>query len=261
MKLLILSDLHIGNQFYRNEFSLLKYKRLLQTNIKEDYDMVVISGDVFQHTIMRTNISPYSILNNLFNGKNVVFCLGNHQFAFESYNDVIEYWKKNQYNYNGNNVFCLDVIDKVIINDINFVGNVFWYDFSMNKNQFLMNGQIIENWLDASIQNFDPIKQNKLCQNKILSSLSKDKRNILVTHMVPHWTLNTFSIQQECSMYNAYSGNYDFLKKIKSFNIEYAICGHTHKRQIKQIYNIKCINIGNDYVFKNGKIVNLIVEV
>lgn len=257
MKALILSDLHINQEYYNDIFGQKKYKKILENQIKEDFDIVLIAGDVFEHRIMNTKQNPFDILNFLFDEKEVVFCLGNHEFAYEHFNDVMKYWSK----FSNNNIHCLDVCNNVVINNVNFVGNVFWYDFSLNKNPMLMKGEIVDGWLDATIKEFDPIKENEINKNKILKSIDENRRNILITHMVPHWLLNSFSIDQEMSLYNAYSGNYDFLKEIKNKNIEYAICGHTHRRECKDIYGIHCINIGNDYYFKTNRIEYMIIEI
>lgn len=260
MKILILSDLHISYPTISDSFAILKLKRSFDNNIKEDYDVVAISGDIFESSIMKYNnpfVNPYVILSELFNNKPVVFCLGNHEFAYQDYYKVLDYYEKMQKN---NNVYCLDICNNVVIDNINFVGNVFWYDFSLNQNRTLMKGEIIEGWLDKTIINFDPIKYNEINKKSIIEHLSGKHKNIVITHTVPHWSLNTFAIEEPYSLYNAYSGCKDFLSEIKDKSIEYAICGHTHRREIKEIYNIKCINIGNDYFFRTNKIENMMVK-
>jgi predicted phosphodiesterase len=73
--------------------------------------------------------------------------------------------------------------------------------------------------------------------------------------MVPHIELNTFSQEDPESPYNAYSGMKRFLLDIQDqgINLTHAICGHTHRREMKTIWGIDCINIGNDYYFRTGK--------
>lgn len=260
MKALILSDLHISAEYYFSGFKNTKYKRILNDFIKDDYDIVIISGDVFECSIMRVNENPFDLLNFLFNGKPVVFCLGNHEFAYQDYNKVIDYWNKMQNESKNKDIHCLDVENGVEIGDWKFVGNVFWYDWSLNQNQMLMKGEILDSWLDTTIKNFNAEKEHEKCKEQILKNVSKNKNNILVTHCVPHWSLNTFSIEEPYSAYNSYSGCKDFLNELKDLNFKYSFCGHTHRREIKEIYGIKCYNIGNDYLFKTNKIVNEIVE-
>lgn len=259
MKALVLSDLHISMEYVKYDIKRESFKKELERQIKEHYDIVLISGDVFEHSVIHYT-NPFFFLNYFFNSKKVIFCLGNHEFAYEKYQDVINKWTFCSDKYRGNNIYCLDICNYVDIDNYRILGNVFWYDFSLNKNRLLMKGEIIDGWLDATIEDFDPIKENENCQNKIINNISDDKTNILLTHMVPHEQLNTFSIEEPDSVYNAYSGNADFLQKIENKNFKYAICGHTHRREIKTIHNINCINIGNDYFFRTHKIEYFIIE-
>ena len=56
-------------------------------------------------------------------------------------------------------------------------------------------------------------------------------------------------------MYNTYMG------KDQGYDIEYAICGHTHRRECKEIWSIKCVNIGNDYYFRSGMISYMSIDI
>ena len=126
-----------------------------------------------------------------------------------------------------------------------------------------MKGEILDGWLDSTIENFDPLVECQKCKEQILNNLSKDLTNILVTHMVPHKDLNYFSKEDPYSSWNAYSGCERFLLDCQDagFNdIEYAICGHTHQRECKEIWGIKCINIGNDYYHRCNCITNMMIE-
>ena len=255
MKALVLSDLHLPSNTLAAKFYNDKTIRQFKEQIKDDFDIVLISGDVVESSIIRSSNNPLEYLYNIFN-KPVIFCLGNHEFAYQDFNNVIKYWSQWKHPH----VHCLDVDGSVQIENVNFVGNVFWYDFSLNKNPLVMQGEILDGWLDATIENFDPIHENIKCQRQIVDNLSKDMKNVLITHMVPHIELNWFSLEQPHSPYNAYSGNYDFLGELSEYNVEYAICGHTHKRICKEINGIKCINIGNDYFFRTNKIEYMIIE-
>lgn len=258
MKILVLSDLHFStNEFVFKPDELRNRIQSIIGKELEAADLVAISGDVVEASIMKFTLDPLQILYQIFQ-KEVVFCLGNHEFAYNDYSDVINYWKQFKHEH----VHCLDVDGHFVKDNVNFVGNVFWYDFSLNENPTVMQGEILDGWLDATIKNFDPIKENKKCQEQILSNLSKDKTNILITHTVPHRDLNSFSREQPYSPYNAYSGNMDFIQTIldSNYKVEYALCGHTHRREMKEIHRVYCINIGNDYYFKTGWINSMIIE-
>ena len=264
MKILILSDLHISTDFTRNLFQVLKYKKLLEKNIKQNYDMVLISGDVFEHRVPKYQ-NVFQILQILFNEKPVVFCLGNHEFADEDYQTVLKTYDI-QYQvfkekFPNNECICLDISHKYDFGNNRIVGNVFWYDWSLNHCKALMKGQLIEEWLDASIKNFDPMKQHEICKEQILNNIDSSKNMILLTHTVPHEDLNSFSKDTPYSPFNSYSGVKDFLIQLKDKNFKYAICGHTHRREMKEIYGINCINIGNDYFFNTQKINYFIINI
>ena len=91
--------------------------------------------------------------------KDVVFCLGNHEFAFQSHPEVLKWWSK----WSHPNVHCLDVEGFYERDGYRFVGNVLWYDWSLNKCRQLMQGEIIDGWLDATIKDFDAMKENEKC--------------------------------------------------------------------------------------------------
>ena len=257
MKALVLSDLHLQTIVFTDIFRFEKTKRILQNQINGEYDVVLISGDIFESSIYRHDVND--ILNKLYQlfEKDVIFFLGNHEFAYKNIDYVLDYWKNGKHDH----VFCLDVLNKVEISGITFVGNIFWYDFTLNKNRTLMQGEVVDGWLDSTIDNFDPIEENKKCKQQILNSLSKENINVLITHTVPHIDLNMFSIDMPTSLYNAYSGCENFLSELNNFNVKYAICGHTHRRVCKEIYGINCINIGNDYFFKTNKIEYMIIDI
>lgn len=264
MKILILSDLHIPPEMITSLFKLEKYKRILQKQIHSEYDMVLISGDVFEHRVPKYQ-NVFELLYILFNGKPVVFCLGNHEFAYEKHQNVLktyniqyQIFKEKEPN---SNIICLDVNGYYDFGNNRIVGNVFWYDWSLNHCRTLMKGELIEEWLDFSIEEFDPMKEHEKCREQILKNIDRTKNMILLTHTVPHKELNSFTKDDPISPFNAYSGVKDFLKEIKDQNFKFSICGHTHRREIKDIYGIHCINIGNDYFFRNNKIKRVIVNV
>ena len=266
MNITVLADLHISHDYFVSSYKLEKFKRILHSNIPNNYDIILIAGDVFEH-FAPNYINVFSTLDFLFNGKPVVFCLGNHEFAYENYNNVLSTYKKMNDEYikttNKHNICCLDISNFYDITNTNYriVGNVFWYDFSLNKNMLLMKGDILDNWLDSTIINFDPIKEHEICKQNILNSINSNKNHILLTHTVPHIDLNAFSINEPYSAYNAYSGVNDFLNTIKNNNFKWAFCGHTHIKESKVIHNINCVNIGNDYYFKTNKITSFSFDI
>lgn len=245
MNILVLSDLHF--HFWNNESAVAYYKKIIHDKIlnKEQYDCIVISGDIWEATFVGKKYNPYKFLSDLFEVDcPIICCLGNHEFAYNSCTDVLNWFKSFIDRYN---VHILDIENNFLFNNVNFVGNVFWYDNTLLNNPLGIPDKISMNWLDSTIRYFTPSIWNNKCKQQILENLKLDSNitNILVTHTVPHYKMNWFSIYEPNSLYNQYSGCKDFLKDVK--NVSWSICGHTHKHMSDTIYNINCINVGNDY--------------
>ena len=259
MKILCLADLHL--YFVQNKEKITEYKKQLFnlfSTIK--CDLILIAGDIFESTIMQTQLNPYKELRNLFyflENIPIICCLGNHEFAYSNIIDVKKYYNSFLERYN---VHYLDIENYFEFKDLNIIGNVLWYDNSLKANSFIIDDKIDNTWLDSTIQNFIPSKECKQNKNLILNSIKQNKFNILLTHTVPHKNLNWFSIYEPKSKYNQYSGCFNFLNELNNKNIKYSICGHTHKYMNKFIKNIHCINIGNDYWNLNKNINYYLIE-
>lgn len=243
MKIFATSDLHIS-EANSTQFSLLKYKVE-----KENPDVIVICGDIYDTRA----VDPFSELATL--GKPVVFCLGNHEFAYQIYGEVIDRYACLQMKYLDKQVYCLDVLpDGVEIDNVKFAGNVLWYDGSLSERPDVENKlkNIDKNWLDRTIERFDAKKENAECVNLIKRAMTgwNNKRSVLVTHTVPYWKLNQFSYDTPFSTYNIYSGMKDLFKTAR-ITPAVAFCGHTHRKSRVEYRDsdksVLCVNIGNDY--------------
>ena len=134
MRAIIFSDLHLQTKALFDRFYFNKLKRVM--NLKpNEYDIVIISGDLVESYIMYYDygVKPFESLFELFE-KDVVFCLGNHEFAFQSHPEVLKWWSK----WSHPNVHCLDVEGFYEKDGYRFIGNVLWYDWSLNKCRQLM---------------------------------------------------------------------------------------------------------------------------
>ena len=72
MNVLIFSDLHFNVAQIADKFRIAKLKRTIEDQISMqgifDYDLVLISGDVFESSIMKhPEINPLEVLYKLFN--------------------------------------------------------------------------------------------------------------------------------------------------------------------------------------------------
>ncbi len=238
MKILCLSDLHISRKLSSYE----KQYRWIKECLEDKPDVIVVAGDVFDGQC-QTRFNPYKYLNELFEGITTICTFGNHEFVRNTVDNVKKYYKE-QYD-KKYDVYYLDIIKYFDIGDIRFLGNVLWYDGSLS-NMFEQDLSTFADgrWLDKTIKDFDFIKENKICVDEIKESIDISKTNILCTHCVPHYQLNVW-YDEEKNDFNAFSGMYDLLKDI---DVQYAICGHTHRRIVgRVIHGCECINTGNDY--------------
>lgn len=252
MNIIAFSDLHL--YFIDNDFILDTYKMFLHNRLKDKkIDAVLITGDIFESNYIRKVATsqcknPCEALRSLFELDEsipIICCLGNHEFAYEDVNLVHSQYKKYTGQYN---VHYLDVCDHFVFNNVNFVGNVFWYDNTLKSNLSVKDDEIVSNWLDSSIEDFIPSVECEKCKQQILTNINPNMDNILLTHCVPHQDLNWFTIYEPDSIYNQYSGSAHFLENetIQKY-VRWSICGHTHKYITRTIGNVNCVNVGNDY--------------
>lgn len=285
MKILAFADLHIDLfRIKNNDLISFKQKQKIREIIcLHKPDFITISGDVFERYVefhKKNEVSKlnlYKTLNNIVLIQDdleekvcsipVIFCLGNHEFA---YNSIEECKKAFEYaeNENGNryNIHCLDIVGNVEFDSTNFVGNVLWYDGSCSKREDRINHikNIYDGWLDSTIKDFDAIKENKKCIEQIKNGIVEHKTNVLITHMVPTYNLNVHNKYDPTSIFNVYSGHGNLFKDY-DINVDVAISGHTHLPAFEHYYEVgystRCFNIGNDYYFKTENITYNIIEV
>lgn len=254
MKFLCFADLHYNGN---NDNMIECLKGIVK---KENPDIIIIAGDVVESSIVKHKNIYHVIRTQMFYFTDVpiVFCLGNHEF---SYNSIDNVFKKLSY-YDGSdfNCCCLDYNNfyNVENSDYRLIGNVLWYDNTMKFSSIQKDDIIEPGWLDSTILDFIPSYECKKNKNAILRNIKSDKKHILITHCVPHKKLNWFSEYEPFSPYNMYSGCADFLSELA--NVEWAICGHTHKRMTATINGINCVNIGNDYFHRRNDIESFVFE-
>jgi len=249
MRLLALSDLHLKNHIDIEKF-INKLKPLL---VKYSPDTILITGDIFESFF---DVNPYQKLAEIFGDLTVICTLGNHEFLRYTVDRVMDFYT-DKYEPEKYNVHYLDVVNSYKVEDINFFGNVLWYDGSMatvpNQN---LKSFADDNWADRHIRNFDFLKEHMKCRNKILDSQNKDYScNILCTHCVPHWKLNGH-MHKITNPFNAFSGVKDFIECVEA---DWSFCGHTHIRIVGEVLSgTNCVNIGNDY---EGKLEHFFEEI
>ena len=248
-KILFTSDLHLHRDTLDGVLCAVRNKI-----VESNPDVLVISGDVNDMPLQNT----FGFFGEF--DLPVVFCLGNHEFAYNSVKDTLE---KYRHDYDVavscrvRNVHCLDIEGHFDTLGIRFYGNVLWYDGSLyngiDRMKHIRN--INGGWLDSKIIGFDPLEEHRKCVEQIKNAQLgvSNQTLVLVTHCVPHRKLNLFDIETPYSVANCYSG-VDNLFDMHDVHPDIALCGHTHKRalyehRMKNGKEIRCYNSGNDYYF------------
>ena len=109
---------------------------------------------------------------------------------------------------------------------------------------------LIESWKDEWLPYCERCKQEIKDNIKVVRETNgKETTIILVTHHVPHEKLN---LHASPHFYNAYSGVKNFLGELRreGFGVDYAICGHTHRRNVgAMIEGTLCVNVGDSNLY------------
>lgn len=234
MKVLCFADLHLCEHKFGDARA--KIQKAVESSSP---DAVAVCGDIFdvgdicQFPLLESMDFIFSV------DVPVVFCLGNHEFAFKEPAAVLSSFLRQ---FDGNSrLHCLDVCGHFDLMGYRFVGNVLWYDGSLST-VYGQPASIPSTWLDCTIRDFDWALWNRRCIEQIDSNMAHE-HNILVTHCVPHHSMNRFMSDRN-NIYNMFSGMYDFLS---GRNFDAALCGHTHRKAESLVGCVKCINVGNDY--------------
>ena len=254
MKILFTSDLHLHRDTLDGVLCAIR-SRLAASNP----DVLAISGDVSDMPSQNTfgYFGEFDLP--------VVFCLGNHEFAYSTVADTLAKYRHDKevaVAHGVNNAHCLDTEGHFDTMGVRFYGNVLWYDGSLyngaDAHRHVCN--IHPGWLDRTISDFDALAEHGRCvaQIKHEQRYARKKRLVLVTHCVPHRRLNRFDVETPYSIANCYSGVDNLFDKC-NVHPDVALCGHTHNRVLyehamKNGRRIRCYNSGNDYFFNTQEV-------
>ena len=211
-------------------------------------DVVLVTGDIFETSY---TVDPYKKLAYLFDNITTICTFGNHEF-FDRTVEATHRLYREKYDPSKYDVHYLDIVGSYSVEDVNFFGNVLWYDgtnstVDQNIYSFANGG-----WSDRLIFDFDWYNECMLCIDQIKENYNPDQVNVLCTHCVPHAKMNKHLVKKN-SLYNAYSGVsnlFSVLDEEMVDNILYAFSGHTHLRSEAELHGITCVNIGSDRVVR-----------
>ncbi len=250
-KVLCFSDFHFSSYDIRDLLSSDYFSPKMDYIRKifqvENPDVVVITGD----TVSSLDLPLLStILNKIFWKRSdpvpLVVSLGNH----EMWGKTIPNLKTTLKNLTDReNLVLLDLGETLDTGNSLFLGGILFFDGSMRVNP----AQNISPWNGWQDYRIPGVEQDykKICQSYIRRFKKEVKAHpnhsiILCTHHLPDERLNG----HEPSIYSFYSGVKNLPQQLELVPSlpHWMICGHTHRRVIKDLGNgIIGVNTGSDY--------------
>ena len=270
MKIAHISDLHISSNFKR--YNIRKTKRILKYCNEQNFDHLVITGDISDNCDEKDFLILRNILSNfnLLDSRKVTITIGNHdiyggvQTAIDISTNYDEKVKNFVYHFkelfegsifpNPKKVFpFVKIIDDAAIFVINSIDT-----YSRLKNPFASNGKVHS-------EDFDSIK------TLLELELIKDKRKIIAVHH--HFYKN--NVETKSSQSNLWNriegyalklrGKKKLLNLFNNNNVEMVLHGHSH--ELKEYFRkgIRFINAGatidnNDNTRTHLYLINLLKD-
>lgn len=250
MKIGVISDLHIdtnsNEQLHTDDI-----KNILVAQIKEkQIDLLAIAGDISNdHQLSQMFIENIKKLT----GIKVLFVPGNH-----------DYWEKEQEEKHTHAILEFfktreeSIIERPFIlnEEWAIVGHSGWYDHTFADKRFSDEELSVGNYNERIWQdklNVDWKMEDKAVSKEFVAAVEadlekvKDKKIILMTHMV---TYRNFGVKMPHLMFdyfNAFIGTSDFDHLFEKYNIKYNIMGHVHYRRREENNGIThiCACVGN----------------
>lgn len=286
MKITHISDLHISQT---NKFKNIHFlKKILDYIIKENYDHLVITGDLVDNS----KRSDFKLLRNIFKDYNMLksnkmsLIIGNHDIfgGIETAEDIVNFPKKcllinykkkvEEFTYYFRECFenCYFPLKSEffpfakILNNIVFIGVNSIQKYSRIRNLFASNGKISK-------------KQNKLLDEIFKKPDFQNKKKIILIHH--HFSKYYNCIHNKNSIWMNVErltlklrGKKKILKKFNENNIDLILHGHLHEMNEYFVNDIKVLNAGgtmdnnndlflniNEIEIKNDDIMNTIIKI
>ncbi|MFC4402537.1 metallophosphoesterase [Gracilibacillus xinjiangensis] len=251
MRLGVISDLHIdvNNEMVPSDSS---YLDIMKEKIsKEQIDVLLIAGDI-------SNDYKISIqfLNDLEKQSKIkVFVVpGNHDY-WSKENQVTDTWKIYEAfkQWDG----CLSGKPYQLNDEWIVIGDSGWYDYSFGDVAFSEADFNKGNYMDRTWQDFiytdwnrTNIEMHHHFYQKIREELEthKDKKIIMMTHMLTHPSFTVPMPNQKWAYFNAFLGSKHYSRLYEDYNVKYGIMGHVHYRKIEHTdkTTMICACVGNN---------------
>ncbi|MNH71305.1 3',5'-cyclic adenosine monophosphate phosphodiesterase CpdA [compost metagenome] len=238
MRIGIISDVHIDKNNVQNEGTVQEaLGRIVQ---ETGTDLLIIAGDVSNN--YATTLSFLEEMERR-SGVDCLFVPGNHDLWNIDYPEK-DAWAlyRHLQEFKGNITTApYHINDEWVV-----VGDVGWYDFSFGSDKFAearfqemeYNERIWKDKIYADWGSSAP-EVHQFFYQKLRNQIKrhKDKKIILVTHVVPHENFIVPTPHPVWDYFNAFLGSRHYSDLITEFpdTIKYAICGHVHYRKQFQL--------------------------
>lgn len=253
MRIAAISDLHLD---INRDYPVLD--RLKEMVEKEGASYLLIAGDIYED--FRMIIREMKALENRSSFK-VLYVPGNHDL-----------WSPDPHAFDVDYIYSAFRDDErclsgkcVIDNDVAFIGDVGWYDYSFG-NHHRFSSEMFEKmsymgrtWQD-SIKNpwtIDNIRRCDIQLEAISSSLDKasGRKIVAVTHMLPIREFTVLDARPEWEYFNAFLGTEKLGRLFEERKVSYSISGHVHyrKEEKKNGVDYICPCLGYKSEWKSAK--------
>jgi len=265
MKIVVAADLHYGVG-YNQEIC----RKFVQRILRKKPDVIILAGDTF-HFDTQLLIDCLKLFADFKGDKLIV--AGNHDLWTENGNSLELYEKVIPKIVKENGFHYLD--EKPFIkNNIAFVGNISWYDYSFKDptrpipQEFYEKkywpGAVIHNdgrYVRLGISDERFTKQLNAKLKRHLTQVSKNPKvnTIICTfHHVPFKELQHSHHTSMDRFLTAFAGSKETGGICLSFpKVKYVFCGHTHQKRKAVMNGVHAINVGSDYLKKRFEIIEV----
>lgn len=230
MNIGVISDLHIDRHQKLEPNDYLQV--LVKVITTRELDLLLIAGDISNHYKLTAKF-----INNLeqLAAIKVLFIPGNHDYwtteADATSSDILQFYMSMEQ--------CLIGKPYHLNDDWAIVGNTGWYDYSYADPKFSLEKIAKRKYYGATWQ--DKVKIDWAIEDRKLSMIAakqtikdieqvKQKKIILMTHIVTHPKFAVPTPHRIFDYFNAFIGTSDFESIYQSYNIKYSIMGHVHFR-------------------------------
>ncbi len=257
MKIGIISDIHIDKSYKETD---LVEDRLIEVVNDKALNILIIAGDISNdYELSLMTLDRIEIETEC----TCLFVPGNHDLWNKHHPDIIHTQWIYEKIYAHKSCLCDKPYE--LGNDYVIIGDTGWYDFSFGNNQYAYEDYLVgyykeRQWQDKKYINWNvsDVEKCKEIYGRLTKQIDryKDKKIILVTHMILHPYFLVPLPNETWNYFNAFLGTANYKPLLKS-PVQYVIMGHVHYRKNLEENNIKylcrCLNYRKQWSEDNAK--------